>query len=206
MPAIRWPRPAAPLGALLLLLGAACDETDAVAVRIRVEPDLSGVVATSGVRVPDPAAPMEHVSSGVTWTGRLNLVCALGEFESLSELAIEDVTFEAGSAGATLSYVEVTLPRGPQARWPRALVPLSEDERRDAARTLDPAGRLRAVGDTVKLELELPERVIGHGLSSRTLGAKEKADGTKATLVVPLASALEPGEPLIWNVTWRRPE
>jgi hypothetical protein len=193
------------LAALALAgLAAGCDESDVVSVRIRLAQDLSGRIATSCVRIPDPAAPMEHISAGVTWQSRLHVVTALGTFASLSDVRIEDITFAAQSAGETLNSLEVVLPRGPDARWPRVLVPLSEDERRQAAETLDLSGRMRAVGSEVKIEIELPSRVIGHGLSARAHGAKEKTEADTATLIVPLAGALEQDEPLIWNLTWRR--
>lgn len=189
---------------LLACLAAACDESDAVAVRIRLGPDFSGEIATSSVRVPEPGVPMEHVSSGILWTDRLQMVSARGEFAHLSEVAVEDITFEVGRAGDRLNYLEVTLPRGPEARWPRVLVPLSEEERIAAAQTLDPSGRLREVGGTVKIEIELSGLVIGHGITVRARGAKEKADASKATLIVPLSTSLEPDEPIVWHVTWRR--
>ena len=42
------------------------------------------------------------------------------------------------------------------------------------------------------------------GLTARPHGAKEKKEGKKATLTVPLDSSLESSEPLVWHLTWRR--
>jgi len=189
---------------LTAILCAACDESDVVAIRVRLNGDFSGTVATSSVRIPDPAAPMEHVTAGIQWTDRLNMVCARGTFANLSELVVEDITFEVGHAGDRLNYLEVTLPRGPEARWARALVQLSAEERIAAAKTLDPSGRMREVGGTVKIEVELSDRVVGHGITVHARGAKEKAEGAKATLVVPIESSLQAEEPLVWHLTWRR--
>ena len=195
---------AAAFAALALVGLVACDETDAVAVRVHLQSDFSGRVTTSGLRVPEPAVPMEHLSEGVQWDSRVHLVCASGVFENLAELRIEDIAFGVGEAGELLDYVEVVLPRGPSAAWPRRFVPLSEEERQRAADTIDPSGGTPAVGKTVKFELELPGRVIGHGLSSRPHGAKEKVEGRVATLVVPLDSTLDDEESLVWHVTWRK--
>lgn len=188
----------------LTALVTSCDESDVVAIRIRLAEDFSGEVGTSSVRIPDPALPMEHITAGIDWSDRLHMVAARGQFQNLGDLAVEDITFEVGQAGERLNYLEVTLPRGPEARWPRTLVPLSEEERVTAAKTLDPSGRMREVGGVVKIEIELTNRVVGHGITVRARGAKEKAEGSKATLVVPLATALEPDEPLVWHLTWRR--
>jgi hypothetical protein len=189
---------------LTAVLCVGCDESDVVAIRVRLQGDFSGEVATSSVRIPEPAAPMEHVTAGIEWDDRLDMVCARGTFANLGDLSVEDITFEVGHAGEKLNYLEVTLPRGPEARWPRTLVQLSEEERVAAAKTLDPTGRLREVGGLVKIEIELDERVVGHGITVRARGAKEKAEGSKATLVVPIESSLEAEEPLVWHLTWRR--
>jgi hypothetical protein len=149
---------------------------------------------------------MEHEGRGVQWDSRVQLVATSGTFATLAELSLEDVTFDAGPSGERLDYAEVTLPRGADARWPRNLVPLSEEERVRAASTLDPEGDHPDAGRIVKFELTLPGRVIGHGLTARAHGAKEKAEGNVATLTIPIESALDDDEPLVWHVTWRRPD
>jgi hypothetical protein len=195
--------------ALALTLAAlmnGCDETDLVAVRLWVEPDLSGRLATSSVSIPEPGRPPAVRAAGVAWKERLDVASAVGDFGSLAELQVEDIVFRAGQAGERLVWIEVELPRGPDARWPRALVPLSQDERRGVAQAVDPSGRLKEVGGTVKLEIHLPSRVIGHGMNTRPRGAKEKAEGEIATLLVPIERALVDEEPLLWHVTWERAE
>lgn len=191
---------------LISLLATACDESDTVSVRLTVGRDFSGRVTTSALRIPAPAAPLEHEGRGVQWDSRVQLVATSGTFSRLSELVFEDVTFGAGPSGERLDYAEVKLPRGPDARWPRNLVPLSEEERVRAASTLDPEGNHPDAGRLVKFELSLPGRVIGHGLTARAHGAREKAEGNVATLTIPIESTLDDAEPLIWHVTWRRPD
>lgn len=196
----------AALCALSLSFVAACDETDTVSVRLTVARDFSGRVTTSALRIPAPATPMEHDGQGVQWDSRVQLVATSGTFAKLSDLVFEDVEFDAGPSGDRLDYAEVVLPRGKDARWPRNLVPLSEEERVRAASTLDPEGAHPDAGRLVKFELSLPGRVIGHGLTARAHGAKEKAEGNVATLTIPIESTLDDEKPLVWHVTWRRPD
>ena len=89
-------------------------------------------------------------------------------------------------------------------RWARAFVPLSSDERQRAASALDPSGRTKDVGATLKLEIELPNVIISDGLLGRARGTKSSKEGERATLVVPLEIATTEGDPIIWHLTWQK--
>lgn len=190
--------------ALLCIVLSGCDETDAVAIRIRLRPDFGGTVTTSALETPPSPGAVADATQGAQWDAQVHVACASGKFESLSALRVADVTFQAGEAGDGLCFVKVTLPRGPAVRWAQALVPLTMEERARAAAALDPTGKARDVGATVKFEVELPANVIGNGLSSKPRGTKAKSEGGLATLIVPTEIALAEGDAIVWHLTWQR--
>ena len=195
--------PTALLIAFPLLL-AACDETDAVAVRVRLRDDLSGTVRTSGLALPTGDGPVQKMSEGATWGSRVEMVCATGTFVDLSKLRIGDIAFTAGEGAQGIGFASVVLPRGPDVRWPKSFVPLTEDERKSVAGALDPTGKSDSVGTTLKIEVELPSAVVGNGVVGKTRGTKATAEGSLATLIVPLDTMLTPGDPITWHLTWQK--
>jgi hypothetical protein len=197
-------RPSTALLIALPLLLAACDETDAVAVRIRLRDDLSGTVRTSSLVLPAADGPVQKASDGATWGTRAEMACATGTFVDISKLRIVDIAFGAGEGGQGIGFAKVVLPRGPDVRWPKNFVPMAEDERKGVAAALDPSGKSESVGTTLKLEIELPSAVIGNGVVGKTRGTKVTADGSVATLVVPLDAMTTPGDPITWHLTWQK--
>ena len=181
-------RPTSALLLASLLTLSACDETDAVAVRIRLRDDFSGTVRTSGLVLPADEGEIQRASQGVTWGNRVAVTCATGTFTAIENLRIADIEFGAGGADQALGFARVVVPRGEAARWVKAFVPLDANQRKEAAGALDPSGRTIEVGATIKIELELPAAVIGNGLTGKTRGTKVSSEGAIATLVVPLDS------------------
>jgi len=182
----------------------ACDESDAAAVRLQVRPDFSGKLTTSALGLPAEGvrAPLEV--KGVEWKSRVELHCATGEFARLSEVVISDATLSAGVAEGGLCFLRLSLPRGPEIHWARELVPLNASERKDASAAFDPTGQATEVGATVKFEFTLPSDVIGNGVTPRPRGTKAKGDANVATLIVPVETALAPGDPIVWHLTWQK--
>jgi len=189
---------------ILLAFAAGCDETDAVAVRLTVAEDFSGTVRTSSLALPREPGLLEQSVSGAQWDSSVEVVCAAGRFAALADLALADIVIRGGTTPEGLSFVRIELPRGEGARWPRAFVPLTVEERRRAVAALDPSGRAKEVGATVKLEVELPSDAVGNGLTGRARGTRTKSEGTLATLTVPLDVATTAGDPIVWHLTWQR--
>ncbi|MEW6745719.1 MAG: hypothetical protein AB1486_23465 [Planctomycetota bacterium] len=191
---------------VFLLLGifaaSACEEEDVVSIRLAVSNDLSGTIACSTLLIPAESGPLEKAGVGIDWNNRATLVCAAGSFASLSRLQLEDISFSASDAAAGIRSIRVILPRGPAARWPRTVAPSSAAERERAARTFDASGRWDRIGAVLKLVIDLPGNVVGHGVSLRARGIKEAADLARATLIVPLDVAATEGMPLVWHLTW----
>ena len=190
------------LASLLALPG--CDETDVVALRVTVREDLSGSVRTSALRLPSADGQVQQASEGIVWGSRVEMVCATGTFVKVDQLKVADIVFTGGAAGEGIGFVRVVLPRGPDVRWTKAFVPLTVDERKSVAGAVDPSGRAEAVGETLKIEVELPSAVVGNGVIGKTRGTKASAEGAVATLIVPLETVSTPGDPITWHLTWSR--
>lgn len=193
---------------LLLVLCASalagCDETDVVSIRIHLRDDLAGTVTTSALAQPTVEGAIQSQSQGAAWDSRVDVACAAGRFESLSALKLADLAFHAGEADEGLCFLKLALPRGEKALWPRALVPLSSDERSRASSAIDPSGKTKNVGSVIKIEIELPKPVVSSGLTGKTRGTKATHEGAVATLVVPLDTALSDGESIVWHLTWQK--
>jgi hypothetical protein len=192
------------LVSVALLAFAACDETDAVAVRIKLRDDLSGQLTTSNVAAITADTPLQQATQGVQWESRAQIVCSAGHFAALSQLKIADIAISSGDGGEGFAFVRLSLPRGENAQWHKLFVPMSVEERQHAAAALDPSGKTKNVAATIKLEIELPSAVVGNGLFGRARGMKLKAEGPTATLIVPVEIASTAGDPIVWHLTWQR--
>jgi len=182
----------------------ACDETDAVAVRVRLRDDFSGTVRTSGLALPSGVGAVQQSSEGAVWGSKVEMVCATGTFSEISKLKIADIAFSAGAGGQGIGYAQVSIPRGPGVRWPGTFVPLTDEERKSVSGALDPSGKSEAVGATIKIEFELPSAVVGNGVIGKVRGTKTTAEGPVATVVVPIEAMKAPGDPLVWHLTWQK--
>jgi len=187
-----------------LLALAACDETDAVALRIRLRDDFSGQLTTSNVALMPAESALQQATSGVEWQSRAEILCSAGRFTSLGALKISDIDLSSGDGGEGIAFVRVALPRGESAKWCRVMIPMTADERTKAAAALDPEGKTKNVASTIKIEIRLPGNVVGNGLTGRVRGIKLKDEGDTATLVVPLDVAQSAGDPIVWHLTWQR--
>ena len=191
------------IGWALMLALAGCSESDVIALRIQLKGDFSGTVSVCSLALPPEGGPLERKSSGVEWSTRMSLVCSAGAFPNLSRLRVEDVKFLGGSTPDGLNYLQVTLPRGPAAQWVKTMVPLARPEREKAALAFDPGGRIKDIGAAVKLRIDLPGLVVGHGVTAGARGVDETADKQRAELLVPVDLAQKPGEAIQWHLTWQ---
>ena len=130
-------------------------------------------------------------------------------------LSVEDIVFERDSNGPREGSVQVTLPLGPEARWPQILAAVEPDELEAASRTVDPTGKVK-FGKVFKVVLTLPGRVVAQGTRPETCQVKTKViDATPpdakdvakyknhvAIPVVPLGTVQSATGPLTWHVMW----
>lgn len=183
----------------------ACDEGDATSLQITVDANMAGSLSLCRLTIPDAAATSENEATGVAWQHRAALTCTTGRFGNLDELTVADMTFshEAEEDGHT--YLRIELPRGPSARWPALLTVTAAGARRTALSAFDPTGRMKEVGENLRLVVLLPQDVGTHGALPTMGGVTASADKREASLLVPLTVALTDGPPLVWTVTWERP-
>jgi hypothetical protein len=186
----------------LLACLSACDEDNAVSVRLRVQENLSGTILTSALAQPTGAGAVETAATGASFDRQVELRGAKGRFASLDGLAIGDVRFSGGASESGLRWVRVEVPTGPEAKWPKLFVPLDEAERRSAAEAFEVSGAARDVGKSFKIEIELPATVISNGASGKVRGTKNTSDGKTAVLVLPIDAAVAGRVPLVWQITW----
>ncbi len=195
------------LAAGLLLLGtalvlAACDQTDASAVKITLKPDLSGEVLSSSVIVKPAEGPVQKAASGVSWNTTGAVVVAKGTFADITKMDIGGITFAIGGPGAD-PMLRVTLPRGPDAKWPALFTDASKDARAIAAKALEPGAKNPTIGEAIKIQITIPGVVVTAGETSKARGVNSSFEETTVTLSVPVAAAIAPGDPIVWHITWR---
>jgi hypothetical protein len=201
---LRSPRALAVLALLAPLTLGACDESDAVSVHLRLRADFQGTITTSGLVAAAGPNRVESASTGAAFDDRAEVAAASGRFAALNGLKVGDIAFAAGEADEGFRFIKVTLPQGAAAQWPNLFVPLDEAARLKAAGALDPSGKSKDVGTSLKIEIELPGAVIGNGVQGKVRGTKFTSEGAIATLIVPVQAARGATEPLVWHLTWQK--
>ncbi len=186
----------------LALLATACDEDDAISIRVRLDKDLGGTLITSALAQPVAPDAVAASASGVTFERQVALRGAKGRFTKFDGLIVGDVRFAAGTTDSGFSYVRVEVPTGPDARWPALFVPLTEVERLSAAEAFELSGDAQDLGRTFQIRIELPGTIVSNGTKGKLRGSKNDSDDNVATLRVPIQAAREGKEPLVWQITW----
>lgn len=194
----------ASLCAVAPLLLAACDENDAVSVKVRLKDDGTGTFTVSGMILPTDPSRVEGATAGVGFDKRVVLSAATGRFTTLTGVTVSDIGFVAGEGEGGFRFVKITVPQGTASQWPGVFVPFDERARLDAAGALDPSGKAKDVGQNLKIEVELPAPAVGNGVTGKVRGTKASIEGTTATLVVPIQASRGAGEPLVWHLTWQK--
>lgn len=193
----------------LLLLGAAlglssCDTSDASSIKITLNQDLSGELLTSAVSVPPQPDASQNAIGGAAWQASGAIAMAKGSFPDITKLNIGGITFETHSPMGD-PILRVTIPRGPDAKWPAAFTVPSKETRRAASKALDPNAKVSTLGDAIKIEVDVPGVVISAGSSSKARGVNSTFEETRGALTIPVEVATTPGEPIIWHITWKSP-
>jgi hypothetical protein len=193
------------VGALLALTMAACTEGELVGVHIKLEADGGGTITTRTLLEPTEAGPAEARSKGVIWQGRASLILSQGAFKNIAELHLGDGPGDIRFAGDVKSPdkpgVRIRVPRGPDAQWVQLLVP-SAEVRKKLTKVYDPTGKKREIAGSIQLELRLPGNVVSSGVLPSARGVEAAHERDRATLVIPVLTAIEKGDELVWDVNW----
>lgn len=193
------------VGALLALTVAACSDAELVGVHIKLEADGGGTITTRTLQEPAEAGPAEAHTKGVLWQGRASLFLSQGTFKNIAELHLGDAPGDIHFAGDVKNPdkpgVRIRVSRGPDAQWVQQLVP-SAEIRKKLAKVYDPSGKKREIAGSIQLELRLPGNVVSSGVLPSARGVEAAHEKDRATLVIPVQTALEKGDELVWDVNW----
>ena len=173
------------------------------AIKITLDTTGGGRLDVTSLSAPSAPSRMEQSTSGAQWEARAVLVHAGGKFQSLDALKVGDITFK--TIEGSVNHIVVTIPGGPDRKWPGILGPIGAGELDRARSLLDRENKLSDLGSKVKLHFKLPGEIVSHGFTPSTSGASEtvkKEDGL-ATLLVPTDMKLMAERSnLIWTLTW----
>ncbi|MCB9876184.1 MAG: hypothetical protein H6835_01170 [Planctomycetes bacterium] len=188
----------------LLFALASCSGGELVGVHVRLAADGSGTLTTRALLDDQPAAPAEPRAAGVQWDLRASLVASQGTFTDIGQLKLGDggVTFTPQLDGERPG-LRVTLARGPKTPWIETLVP-DQPTRRRLAKAYDPTGRTKEIADVLRIEVQAPGAVITSGVLPNGRGVTADREGDRAFLLLPLRTALEEGDPFVWDISWMK--
>ncbi len=180
---------------------AACGEEDLTSVRLKINADHSGTITMSSVAVPERTG-FEQGTTGATWTDRVGVVAAAGSFDSISRLVVGDITFDVEVTDHGMVSMEIVVPLGAAVQWATLIAPMSPEQRAESARAFDPNGKVKALGSTFKLLIELPSDVVATGITPHLLGVTTSSEDDAAVLLVAVDRARAADGSLRWHVTW----
>ncbi len=191
------------LGAIIAVAGfslAGCNE-EPLSIRITLDADGSGTIKVISVAAPDQAGAAERGSRGARWSDRVSVSAESGAFADLAQLAVADITFQR-ALDRDMGLLDVIIPLGTHVQWVADLAPLAEADRTRLAGVFDPAGRARSIGASLRIEIELPGRIVSSGAMPGGQGIMASHEGTIATLNVPVGATVQYHDTVRWHVAW----
>lgn len=181
---------------------AGCDDEDLTSIRVSINADGSGTIMASAVAVPEEPTGIERGTVGATWSDRVTVTAATGTFETLSQLVVADISFSQVVSASGIVTLAVVLPLGAEAQWTKMISPMSQAQREESARAFDRDGKIKSLGSKLKLVIELPNDVVGNGVTPRLSGVSPSNKDNVAELLIPVDTALEATGSLQWLLTW----
>ncbi|MBK8980345.1 MAG: hypothetical protein IPM29_30960 [Planctomycetes bacterium] len=182
--------------ALLVALLTGCGSSDIVGVHVDLAADGSAVVTTRSLLPQEAPGPVEDATTGAVWRERVRLVCSRGDVAKLAGLRLDEIAFEARDG-----LLRVTVPCGPKVRWPNLFVPAAE-AREATLRTFDPTGEQPSIGSRIRIEVQVPGRVIAVGAAPQ-IGSRTDHEQSIAWLELTVDSVRTREREVVWDVTWR---
>ncbi len=181
---------------------AGCDEEDLTSIRVSVNADGSGTIMASAVAVPQEPTGIERGTVGATWSDRVTVTAAVGTFDSLTQLVVGGISFNHDVSASGMMTLSVVLPLGAETQWAKMISPMSPAQRGESARAFDRAGKIKSLGATLKMVIELPNEVVSTGVTPRLSGVSPSNKHNTAVLLIPVDTALEATGSLRWHLTW----
>lgn len=189
-------------GASLSLAG--CDD-DLTSIRITLGKDGSGTVKVASVAVPEPLGAAESAIRGALWSNRVSVNALAGAFDDVSQLAVAGITFSRAVHDGCCT-LEVVVPLGTNNKWAAVLAPLSETQRTELAQVIDPSGKTKSIGSSLKIIVELPGEVVSSGALPGSDGISASHKAKIATLTVPVGATVSYHDSVKWHMTWNQQE
>jgi len=187
---------------ITLLLLAACSDTELVGIHIAISKDGSGTLTARALQAVSAPGPAEARTHGVQWQLRANLSSSQGTFHSVADLSLGDREVRFMTTNDEMPHLRVILKRDKDLAWVQALVP-DQKTRVALARVHDPNSKSREIADAIRLEVLFPDTVVASGVEPPGRGVEATHERNRAYLILPVASLLQPGEDLVWDVSWK---
>ena len=187
---------------VVLLFLTACSDTELVGMYISLTEDGSGTLTARSLQPATVPSPAEAKARGIQWQARATLSSSQGTFRSLSDVAFGDGEVRFLVTNEEMPQLRVVLKRGRELAWVQSLVP-DQEMRRQLAVVHDPTGKTKEVADTIRIDVELPDAVVASGVQPAGRGIEASHERKRAYLLLPVEGLLEPGEDLIWVVSWK---
>jgi hypothetical protein len=187
-----------------LLATTACSDTELVGLHLRLQADGTGVLTTRTLVQPTEPGPAETRTQGVVWQDRATLSFSQGTFQNVKNLKFGEIYCGGDPLSSDRPGLRIFVPRGPDMAWVQALAPNAET-RRKLAKVYDPTGKTAELAGTVRIELQLPANVIATGVLPTGRGIEADHERNRAWLSIPVQTALEKGDELVWEISWVTP-
>jgi len=183
---------------LLALPMASCSDADVVGAHLNLQADGSGRATLRSLLPTEDPGPAEATAKGVQFERRARLHSSDGRFADIAEVELGGITFQRDGQHS----LRVTLPRGPDVQWPGVLAP-APDAQGDTARTFDPDASVRNLGSTIRLVIEVPGTIVSLGCFPVARGVEWDKEKRRASLWVPVRTALQDADELVWDISWK---
>lgn len=190
------------LALAILFLGTACSDTELVGLNIALAKDGSGTLTARSLQAASAPGPAEARTRGVQWQTRAVVTSSQGTFRSLSDLAFGDGEVRFNVTNDEMPHLRVVLKRDRDLAWINTLVP-DQATRKALARVHDPNGKADEIGDVLRIEVRFPDAVVASGVQPTGRGIEASHERNRAYLLLPVQKMLEPGEPLLWDISWK---
>ncbi len=187
---------------LAILLLASCSDSELVGIHITLAKDGSGTLTARALQATSAPGPAEARTRGVQWQMRANLTSSQGTFRSVADLALGDREVRFVTTNEEMPHLRVILKRDRDLAWVQSLVP-DQETRRALAKVHDPNSKAKEIADAIRIEVQFPDTVIASGVEPAGRGIEATHERNRAYLILPVSSLLQPGDDLIWDVSWK---
>jgi len=189
---------------LLIVLSAlcSCGGGELVGVHVDLAADGSGTLTLRTLSAVEEQPDAAKRTKGAKWNLHAGLISSQGSFAKVGELDLADgdVTF-APQLDSDRPGLRVTLKRGEGTRWVSLLTP-DRAARKKLAKAYDPTGRTNEIGDVLRLEIQVPGKVITSGVLPTGRGVEADRDDRKAILLLPVRTVMDKGDDFVWDISW----